>query len=118
MTDYLPKHVPGVAVTLAASAEVTGGRLLAVSGAGSVAAAGAASTFVAGVASRDVKTGDTVGVYPLGGVHRLTAAGAIPAGTVVAAAADGKIAATGDMKIGVALAAAAADGDVIDVLTN
>lgn len=118
MSDYLPKYVPGLPVTLNASADVTGGRVLVVTGEDAVGHAGADAPVVAGVASRDVKAGETVGVYPLGGVHRLVAAGVVAAGAAVASAADGKVAAAGDNKIGVALSAAAADGDVIDVLTN
>ncbi|MHA3682791.1 capsid cement protein [Leucobacter sp. HY1908] len=118
MSDYLPKYAPGLPVTLSASADLTGGRVLVVSGAGAVAHAGADVAVVAGVASRDVKQGETVGVYPLGGVHRLVASGAVAAGAEVASAADGKVASAGDNVFGVALSAAAADGDVIDVLTN
>ena len=53
MADYLPKHTPGQAITLTASAAVTGGRLVAVSGAGTVAPAGADSAAVVGVAGFD-----------------------------------------------------------------
>jgi len=118
VSDYLPKHVPGVAISLTASANLTGGRVLVVTGEQTVAHAGADAPLIAGVASRDVKSGERVGVYPLGGVHRLTAAGPITAGAAVATAAAGKVSASGDNKIGTALSAAAADGDVIDVLTN
>lgn len=118
MSDYLPKYVPASPVSLTASADVVGGRVVVVSGEQSVAHAGADAALIAGVASRDVKSGDRVGVYPVGGVHRLVAAGAVAAGAEVATAADGKVDAAGTNKIGVALSAAAADGDVIDVLTN
>lgn len=118
MSDYLPKYLPGIAISLSASADVTGGRVLVVSGEETVAHAGADAPRIAGVASRDVKTGERVGVYPVGGVHRLVAAGAIAAGAAVSTAAAGKVSASGDNKIGTALTAAAADGDVIDVLTN
>lgn len=117
MSDYLPKYVPAVAISLTASTDVTGGRVLVVTGEQTVGHADADASLVAGVASRNVKTGDRVGVYPVGGVHRLIADGAIAAGDAVATAAEGKISATGENKIGVALSDAA-DGDVIDVLTN
>ena len=53
-----------------------------------------------------------------GGVHRLTASGAIVAGVKVSSAAAGKVQTIGSTvnPIGVALEAAAADNDVIDVL--
>ena len=43
MAEYLPLYKPGQALTLKASAAITGGQLLAVSGSGTVAPAGAAA---------------------------------------------------------------------------
>lgn len=114
MADYLPKFVPGQAVTLAASTAVVGGRLVEITGAGKVGPAGADSAKVVGVAGFDAGENTSVTVYR-GGVQRLTASGAITAGAKVAAAADGKVAATGTNTIGIAITAASADGDVIDV---
>lgn len=114
MAVYLPKYVPGQAITLIAAAKITGGTLVEVSAAGSVAPAGADSAKVVGVAGFDAEVGDAVTVYR-GGVQRLTAAGAIPAGAQVAAAAGGKAIATGTNKIGVALTGTANTNDVVDV---
>ena len=114
MADYLPKHTPGQAITLTASAAVTGGRLVAVSGAGTVAPAGADSAAVVGVAGFDVPDGERVTVYR-GGVQRLEADAAIAAGVKVSAGAAGVVSATGTNRVGLALTAAAKKGDVIDV---
>ena len=106
MADYLPKHLPGQAISLAASAKVIGGRLVAV--------AGADSGAVVGVAGFDASTGEKVTVYR-GGVQRLPAAAAIAAGTRVCAAADGKVTGTGTKQIGLALTAAAKADDVVEI---
>lgn len=119
MVDYLPKFKPGQAVTFTASADVTGGRLVEVTGNRTVGPAGADSADVVGVAGFDAKTGDAVTVYTrAGGVHPLTASGAIVAGAKVSSAADGKIQTVGTTEnpVGLALEAAATDNDVIDVL--
>lgn len=114
MADYLPKFHDGVAITLSASAAVTGGQLVAVTGDETVGPAGADSTAVVGVAGFDVETGERVTVYRHG-VQRLAADGAIGAGAPVASAADGQVSASGSNHIGVALNAASTKGDVIDV---
>lgn len=114
MADYLPKFHDGVAITLSASAAITGGQLVAVTGAGTVGPAGADSTAVVGVAGFDVQNGDRVTVYRHG-VQRLAADAAITAGAPVASAADGQVSASGSNHIGVALTAASKKGDVIDV---
>lgn len=119
MAAYLPKFKPGESVTFTASADVTGGRLVAVTGDRTVGPAGADSAAVVGVAGFDAKAGERVTVFTrAGGIHRLTASGAIVAGAKVSAAAAGKIQTVGSTvnPIGVALEAAAADNDVIDVL--
>ncbi len=96
MSDYLPKHTPGNAVTFTASAPVIGGRLVEVTGDRAVAHAGAASVKSIGAAATDAKAGEDVLVLR-GGAQKLVTAGAIPAGTRVAPAVGGKIAAvTGD----------------------
>ncbi|MEE2816018.1 MAG: capsid cement protein [Actinomycetota bacterium] len=117
MADYLPKFKPGQAVTFTASADVTGGRLVAVTGNRTVGPAGADSAAVVGVAGFDAKNGERVTVFTrAGGVQALTAAGVIAAGAPVTAAANGKATTGGTNIIGLALGAAAADNDVIDVL--
>lgn len=119
MADYLPKFKPGQAVTFTASADVTGGRLVAVTGNRTVGPAGADSAAVVGIAGFDAKSGERVTVFTrAGGVHRMVANGAIAAGAKVSSAAAGKIQTVGATTnpIGLALEAAAADNDVIDVL--
>lgn len=114
MAEYLPKFIPGQAITLAASAEITGGQLVEVTGAGTVGPAQADSAKVVGVAGFDAAAGDRVTIYR-GGVQRLIASAAITAGTAVAAAASGQAAASGTHTIGIALSAAEKQGDLVDV---
>lgn len=119
MSDYIPRHSPGTAVTFSASADVTGGRLVLASGTKTVAPATLDAANVVGVAAFDVKSGDPVTVFPRPtGIHALVASAAIAAGAKVVAAATGKVATIGANAnpIGIALEAAANDGDVIDVL--
>jgi hypothetical protein len=121
MTGYLPKIAAGEPFTLATSADVTGGRLVAVSGSQTVAHAADDSAVIAGVAGFDALSGELVTIYPLrGSVQRLVASAAIAAGARVVAEDLGKIQtiAAKTNPIGIALEAAAADGDVIDVLCN
>lgn len=93
MGDYLPLHLPGKAFTSTASAAITGGKLVYVSGSGTVANAAAAANIPIGVASQDAAaSGDKVGVFGRGTVHRLTASGTVTAGDVVEAAAAGAVA--------------------------
>lgn len=119
MADYLPKFTPGSAVTFTTSADVVGGRLVLASGARTVAPATADAATVVGVAAYDTVSGDPVTVFLRpSGVHQLVASGAIAVGAKVISATAGKIATigAGANAIGIALEAAAADGDVIDVL--
>lgn len=106
MAEYLPKFYDGDPFTCHVGADVTGGQIVEVSGDNTVQAAAADSAAVIGVAGFDAEVGDSVTVFP-GGVQRPVASGAIDAGARVAAAADGKISATGTNFIGTALAAAA-----------
>ncbi len=116
MGDYRPKFKPGQAITRSATATITGGQLVTVAGAVAVAD----STTWLGVASKDATSGQTFGVY-CDGVQRLTASAAIAVGDRVKCAAAGKIATLTagsdayDRLVGIALEAAAADGDVIAV---
>ena len=116
--DYLPKF-SGASATFTASAAVIGGRLVAVAGTRLVGPAGADSAAVVGVAAFDVVTGDPVTVYTRPtGVHSLTASGAIEAGAKVTADAAGKVQTVAALlnPIGVALEAATANMDVVDVM--
>ncbi|GGM53356.1 capsid cement protein [Dactylosporangium sucinum] len=116
MGDYRPKFKPGEAITRSATGTITGGQLVTVAGAVAVAD----STTWLGVASKDVTSGNQFGVYR-GGVQYLTAAGAISAGAPVKCAAAGKVTTFVDGTdamlrfVGIALDAAAADGDIIAV---
>src|ERR1700742_4406776 len=72
-----------------------------------------------GVLEVTTTTDDEVGAVRLPtaeGTQKMVASGAITALTNVYAAASGKIASSGSVKVGVALEAAGADGDVIEVL--
>lgn len=109
MADYLPIFMPADAVTLKASASVTGGQVVAVSGAGTIAPAGAASVAVVGVTAFDGVLNDNVTVF-VGGVHNLTASGSVTAGDPVVAGAAGTVATSATppagQQIGVALTSA------------
>lgn len=111
MADYIPKFTPGAAVTFTAGADVIGGRLVEVSGDREVEPAAADSAAVVGVAARDTNAGESVLVFGAA-VHRLEAAAAIVAGAPVYAGADGKAAAAGTNKVGLALTSAAAGAEV------
>lgn len=119
MSDYTPKFKPGQAVTFAASADITGGRVVEISGDREIATSAADSAKAFGIAGFDANTGDNVTVF-IGGVQRPIAGGVIAAGAKVTTDATGKVVAlgAGTNPIGRALQAATADGDVIDVLFN
>lgn len=116
MAEYLPKFKPGEAITLIAAGTITGG-LMVTTGA---VTAGANATDWLGVASHDAVSGAKFGVYA-DGVQYVIANGAVAIGGPVKCAASGKVAphvigtdAT-ERLVGLALSAAAADGDVIAV---
>lgn len=91
MADHLHLFDPGQAFTRAASANVTGGKLVAVSGPGTVAHAGANAVNWIGAAAFDASTGDNVTILA-GGVQPLVASGTVTAGDLVVAAAAGTVA--------------------------
>ena len=110
MAEHTPLFKPGEAITRTTSAAVTGGQVVIVSGNNTVAPSSAASAAWMGVAAFDAASGDPVTVLS-GGVHELTASGAIAAGARVVTAAAGAVAdiAAGtdySQIVGVALAAA------------
>lgn len=110
MAEYLPIYKPGQALTLKASAAITGGQLVAVSGSGTVAPAGATATNWVGVAAFDAALNDHVTIH-CDGVQSLTASGAVTAGDIVSSAAGGAVAtnatpAAGNV-VGIALTTAA-----------
>lgn len=91
MAEYLPVYKPGQALTLKASAAVTGGQVVAVSGDGTVGPAGAKSAAVVGVAAFDAAQNDNVTIYS-GGVQSVKASGAVTAGDLVVSGAAGTVA--------------------------
>jgi hypothetical protein len=112
MADYIPVFEPATAITLTASATITGGQLVEVSGNGTVGPAGAATADYVGVAAQDAIAGGRLVVWPRGMVHESTAAGAITAGNLIVAGAAGTVAAAGGTPaagtvLGVALTTAA-----------
>jgi hypothetical protein len=103
------------------SAAVSAKRLVKMANTGLVAHCTEATADLAiGVSEYAGDTGDTIGVKLLNfpGTFEMTAAGVIAAGAAVYRAAAGKISATVDPvgKIGIALEAATADNDIIEVL--
>ena len=102
MAEYLPIYKPGQAITLAASATITGGQLVEVTGSGTVGPAGAASVKVVGVAAFDAANGDNVTIFA-GGVQSDLTSGAVPAGAVGQAGASGTVATGTTAPIGIAL---------------
>lgn len=117
MGQYVPLFIPGQAQTRQVSADVIGGRLVAVSGSGTVAHAAAGSTSWLAVAGFDAKAGEQVTLHS-GGVQRPTASGAIAAADLVAAAADGLVASSAapgvGQLVGVAITSAS-DGEPVEV---
>lgn len=110
MADHVPHYISTPAISMAATATITGGRLVETTGNMTVAQAPAASAKVVGVAARDTVSGASTPVY-MDGVHDLVATGAIAAGDIVCAAANGTVAAIGanvfGTKVGRALEAIA-----------
>ncbi|WP_295035521.1 capsid cement protein [uncultured Microbacterium sp.] len=117
MADHLPLFKPGQAVTFTATAAITGGQVVEVSGDRKVAPAGAASTKAIGTAGLDVASGDTLVVHLNGPVDTVVAAAAITAGAEVEAAALGQAQTrTTGRSLGIALTAATAAGQLVQVL--
>jgi hypothetical protein len=92
MADYLPVYREGDAITLSASATITGGTVVEVSGSGTVGPAGAGSLKVVGVAAFDAASGARVTVYGRGMVHEVVNSGGVTAGDQLITAAAGKVA--------------------------
>jgi len=116
MAEYLPIFKPGQAITLKASAAITGGQVVAVTGSGTVGPSGASSAKWVGVAANDAAQNDNVTIYS-GGVQHATASGAITAGDLLVTAASGAVATAGETPadgtvIGIALTTAADGADV------
>jgi len=99
MAEYLPIHKPGEAITLKASAAITGGQIVVVTGSGTVGPAGATATNWVGVASNDASTNDYVTIF-CDGVQNCTASGTVTAGDTVSTAAGGAVATNGAPAVG------------------
>ena len=110
MAEYAALYKPGQEPTLTTSGAVTAGKCLVVTGDLTVAHSSGASVAFAGIAKYDAASGAKVGVIS-GGVHILTASGAIAAGELVTTAAAGAVATQG-------AATAANDAQVIGVALN
>lgn len=117
MAEHLVRFPAGSNITFTATTVLTGGQLVEVTGDRKIGVSGALSTKVVGSASQDAAVGDRIAIQVSRRVDDLVAAGAVAAGAQVEAAADGQVQThtTGDV-IGVALTAAAAGGDIIQVL--
>lgn len=96
---------------LVAGADIAKGQVVYVSADMTVSPTTGVSAAVLGVAMQDYKKDEPVAVE-CEGLFKLTAAGTITAGSKVASAANGKVAAGTENTIGIALNAATADGDV------
>lgn len=96
---------------LVAGADVQKGQVVYISGDMTVSPTTASSPAVLGVAMLDTKAGQPIAVE-CEGLFKLTAGGAITAGSKVTSAADGKVASGTENTIGIALNDATADGDV------
>ena len=117
MADHLLKFKPGQAVTFAASTVITGGQVVEVTGNRQVGVAGAASAKAIGTAGHDATIGGDLVVHLNGPVDTFTSAAAIAAGANVEAAAAGKAqTATTGRVLGIALTAATAADQTVQVL--
>lgn len=110
-------------LTFTTGADVVAHRLVKLSSGNVIHNTATATDDPIGVTERDADSGDNVAVKPVNysGTVEITAAGAISQGADVYAAAAGKVqalptAAGTYRKIGIALEAATADGDIIEIL--
>lgn len=85
---------------------------------GKVAAAGSGEIGVGTTETRSFADGDPIDVrvQTAEGTRKVIASGAITVGTVVYAAASGRVASSGTIGLGTALEAATANGDIIEIL--
>ncbi|HKN57153.1 MAG TPA: capsid cement protein [Amycolatopsis sp.] len=93
MADYTPVYQPGTAISLTASATVTGGQVVMVSGSGTVAPATTAGQLKrCGVAAFDAANGAGVTVFGFGTVHETVNNGGVTAGDLLVAQDTGNVA--------------------------
>lgn len=106
MADYMPLYLPGNAITGMFSAATTGRQTLMVTGDGTVGPA-SADAYVVGVAGTDAAANAVGTYYGRGTVHITTTAGAVTAGSLAYAGANGTIDDTGTKPCGIFLTSAA-----------
>lgn len=93
MAEYTPNFMPGQSVTYTAGGTITAGKVVHISATGrTITLATAGSDHTVGVACHDAATGALVTVSR-GGEQKVTASGAITAGTPVKSGAAGTVAA-------------------------
>lgn len=111
MASYTPLYSPGDAISVTASVAVTGGQIVEITGSGTVGPAAANSVKVLGVAAFDAAANARVTVHVGKHIQEVTASGAIAAGDLVAAGANGTISTNAvpaaGVQAGVALTSAA-----------
>jgi len=117
---YSVEWIEGRKISLEASEDLTKGQVVKVSG-GKAAVAGAGDVPI-GVVVATVSQSKQATIL-VSGVAKVTAGGAITAGTAVKATTNGKVVAvdwgggdTADLVLGIALTAASGDGDKILIL--
>ncbi len=115
----MSQYVETACKTLTAGAAIAQ-HLRVVLSSGVLAAAGASSKMLGTMEIASLAASDVVPVRlrTAQGTRKMVASEAITAGNNVYAAASGKVAADGSVVEGVALEAATADGDVIEVMTD
>lgn len=112
MDSSFDENLNLVSKKLVAGTDVKKGQVVYVSGDLTVSPTTGTTPAVIGVAMLDTKAGDPIAVE-CEGLMKLTAGGAITAGSKITAGAEGKVVAGTENTIGVALSSATADGDVI-----
>ena len=118
MADHLLKFKPGESVTFKATTAITGGQVVEVTGSRTVGvASAAASTKAIGTAGHDAAIGDDVVVLVGSPIDTMVTSAAVAAGAGVEASTAGKVqVATTGRVLGIAISAATAADQTIQVL--
>lgn len=118
MADHLLKFKPGQSVTFKATTAITGGQVVEVTGNRTVGvASAAASTKAIGTTGHDAAIGDDVIVHVGAPIDTMVTSAAVTAGSNVEASTAGKVqVATTGRVLGIALSAATAADQTIQVL--
>lgn len=114
----MSQYVDGAVKTLTAAAAIALYLRVGHNSSGQAYLAGAGDAGIGTVFSPSFASGDAISVrlFNAAGTHKMVASAAISKNAPVYAAADGKVAASGSVCLGVALEASSADNDVIEVL--